>query len=199
MKKVAIYIAILSVSLLFSCKKQTFAKFSYETKPKFEWGFAQFYGNYYSNYNIPNNVVTLHLFTKDLKVVDGRLVGKGQYLILEDVFLAPKDTLLPEGTYLPKATGEPFSFFSGKYFPADDDRNPSGAYLYYIQGNGSQNKVKLIKKGQIDMDIVSDSIYSIDMTLKTADSISIVGTYKNTIPHFDYSLKKKKFPAFILD
>ncbi len=190
MKKTIIYRILLLFLLFFSsCEEQKYAKVGYQTNPKFTWSFAQFYGDYYSNYNISNNVLTLHFFTDGLKLVDGQLVGQGQYLILEDVFLAPNDTLLPKGTYLPKETGEPFSYFCGKYFYDNTDKNPAGAYLYYIDGN-AKSSIKLIKEGKINVNTMNDSIYQIDMSLKTADNITITGTYKNTIPHLDMIRKR---------
>ena len=107
---------LLLVLLAVSCKTpEPASPYQYEKNPTFTWGFAEFYGNYFSNYQIENNVLTLNLFSDKLYVNDqSALDGYGQYLVLQDVFVAPGDTLLPEGEYRVAETGAPFTFFGGK-------------------------------------------------------------------------------------
>ena len=110
MKLIKSILLLLVTVVLFSCKPtEPPAPYSYEANPNFSWGFADFYGNYYQNYGIENNVVTLNLFTQKLFINEkNQLDGAGQYLIIEDIFSTPNDTLLPAGNYKVAETGKSF-------------------------------------------------------------------------------------------
>lgn len=162
----------------------------YQSNPQYTWGYAQFYGTYYSNYQIENNVLSVSLFSKELSVdKNGALIGYGQYLILEDVFLAPTDTLLHAGTYKVSATHEPFTFFDGRKIKQGKIEIPTGAYINYIEADPTKNKVKLIIGGSFTVSIENDTVYSISCDFTTDDNRSLKGNFKGVLPHFDESAK----------
>ncbi|MDO9154431.1 MAG: hypothetical protein Q7U47_12150, partial [Paludibacter sp.] len=63
---------ILMVGLLVSScvERNPIFKYNYNKDPKYTWGYAQFYGKYYADYGINNNVVTLSLFSDSLSIND---------------------------------------------------------------------------------------------------------------------------------
>ncbi|VBB46043.1 hypothetical protein TRIP_D380029 [uncultured Paludibacter sp.] len=170
----------------------------YETNPQYTWGFAQFYGAYYSNYEIQDNVLTLNLLTDKLGVDSlNQLTGTGQYLILEDVFTNSADTLLPEGTYTAVDTItdiKPFTFLKGKEFKenSSSDGIPSGAYVYYFEEDASKDVIKYIVSGSftVSYNLQNDN-YTINCDFTTKDKKNIKGTFTEELPHFDLSAKIK--------
>ena len=178
---------IVSSIIIYSCKPvEPPAPYRYEVNPKFTWGFAEFYGSYYSNYNITNNVITLNLFTEKLFVNENiQLDGVGQYLVIEDVFTAPTDTLLPSGLYKVSDKGEPFTFFVGKKF--EDNRNeiPSGAYLYYIEADPSKSKISYVTDGTFNVSIVNDSVYNVQCDFILDGKTEMKGNFQHVLYHID--------------
>ncbi len=172
---------------VFSCKPpEPLAPYTYETNPKYTWGFAEFYGSYYSNYHIPNNVVSLNLFTEKLFVNDkNQLDGVGQYLIIQDIFSAPGDTLLPSGEYRVAETGEPFTFYSGKKFEDNREIIPSGAFVYYIEAEPTKSKIAYITDGSMTINAVNDTLYSISCNFKLDDKSGLKGTFDGVLYHID--------------
>ncbi len=185
-QQISVFLLVFA-TLLVSCKPDApTPPYKYESNPQFTWGFADFYGDYYSNYEIPNNVVTLNLFSEKLFVNENnQLDGTGQYLIIEDIFSAPNDTLLPAGNYKVAETGEPFTFFSGEKFEDNRDVIPSGAYVYYIESDPTKSKTAYIKDGTININIENDTIYTIQCDFVLDDKTELKGTYKNVLLHFD--------------
>ena len=175
--------------LLASCKTDTpNPPYVYENEPEFTWGYAQFYGNYYSNYNLNNNVLTVNLFTDGLSVNENNeLVGTGQYLILEDVFVAPLDSVLTAGTYTISAGGEPLTFFSGIKYEENNQEVPSGAYIYYIEQDVSKSKIVYIKDGTFTVSRQGISGYSIDCRFVTNEKTEIKGRFNANLIFFDES------------
>lgn len=92
-------------------------QYKYNDKPVYSWGYAEFYGSFYNYAEIPQNVVTLSLFSDSLFVNDeGSLAGHGQYLFIEDIFISANDTLLPSGVYKADTTAAPMTFYPGELF-----------------------------------------------------------------------------------
>lgn len=181
-----IFAVILAVAL-FGCKQpEPPAPYRYEANPKFSWGFADFYGNYYQNYDISNNVLTLNLFTEKLSVNEkNTLVGTGQYLIIEDIFSEPGDTLLRSGTYKVAETGEPFTFFSGKKFEDNREAIPSGAYIYYIEADPTKSKIAYIKEGTMEVSTEDGEFCSINCDFTLDDKTNLKGTFNSKLIYFD--------------
>jgi len=192
--KIKIQNIVIGVSLLIlmaSCKSESPAlPYSYESNPQYTWGYVQFYGDYYKNYQNLNNVLSISLFSKGLSInSDEQLVGTGQFLFLEDVFSAPADTMLRQGTYTIAETGVPFTFFSGKEFKNNNETKPSGAYIYYIEADASKSKLQYITEGSFTVSIQNDTIYSVTCNFVTADKKELKGNFKGVLPHYDESAK----------
>jgi hypothetical protein len=187
------YSLIISIILLFtSCKgSDPTPPYVYESNPHYAWGYAQFYGAYYNengNGN-KNNVITLSLFSDSLSVNDnGELQGYGQYLFLEDVFIAANDTLLPVGTYTINSTGSTFTISSGINDTIDNEVYTLGATISYFEQNTSKSAMKLITAGTMVVSLSNDSIYTINCDFKTADNKELKGTYSDVLVHFDESI-----------
>ena len=167
--------------------------YAYETNPQYTKVLEEFYGAYYSNYNCKNNVLTLSLFTKDLGLDEqNQLVGLGQCLVFTDVFIHPKDTILPEGTYNLAETKEPFTFFGGKEFKEKGAISgiPSGAYICYVEADPSKNKIKYITEGSFTVSIQNKE-YTIHCNFKTDDKKELKGTFKGAFYFTDVSKKVK--------
>lgn len=177
------------VFILSSCKPpEPSPPYVYETNPQYTWGYAQFYGAYYSNYGIKNNTVTLSLLSDSLKLNDkGELTGFGQYLYIEDVFISPTDTLLPLGTYSINTTGDAFTFYAGKNDTIDSEVYTNGAYIYFIEQNSTKSTIKLITSGTFSVSLYNDK-YKIVCDFKTDDKTELKGTFNANLPFYDQSI-----------
>lgn len=181
------------VSFLTSCGSgQLDPQFVYNVNPNYTWGYAEFYGAYYANSGIKNNVISLSLFTDSLKRNSiGTLTGLGEYLYLEDVFVDPTDTLLPTGTYTINDTGLPFTIAPGKNDTVDNVLYPIGARIFYYEVNAANTTAKLIKSGTFTVSN-SGNVYSIDCNFKTSDNKDLKGTFRGSLPHSNQSLSSQK-------
>lgn len=171
--------------LLIACKPDApTPPYKYEQNPTFTWGFAEFYGDYYSNYDNPNFVVSLNLFSKGLDVnEENKLVGTGQYLLIEDIFSAPTDTLLPVGDYKVEETGQPFTFFGGKKFIDNRENIPSGAYIYYIEPDPTKSKIAYVTDGTMSVSVSESGVYSVQCHFTLDDKTEFKGTFTNQLLH----------------
>lgn len=192
MKKYKLLIIVFTIFLL-SCGGGTqYSQLVYEKNPAYTWGYAEFFGNYYSNYGNNNNVLSVSLFTDSLKLNTlGNLTGLGQFLFLEDVFQAPSDTLLQDGTYTVNDTGKPFTVAPGKNDTVDNTLYPIGAYISYYEYNAANSTLKLISHGSFTVSH-SGSIYNIACNFKTSDSTELKGNFSAQLPHIDQSLSTPK-------
>lgn len=188
MRKICLISSFILV-LLTACKTETLrVPYQYEVNPAFKWGYAEFYGKYFSNYNINNNVLTLNLFTEKLFVnSDNALDGTGQYLILENIFIAPSDTILPAGMYSLGETGAPFTFFGGKKFEDNGQEIPSGAFIYYIEPEPTKSRIAYVTGGTFNVSISNDSVYNIQCDFELDGKSQLKGTFKNVLSHIDRS------------
>jgi len=187
---------ILLAGLLASCVGvQPNPPYVYNTNPTYSWGYAEFYGAYYANYGNNDNVISLSLFSDSLKINDiGSLVGIGQYLFLEDVFIAPTDTLLPNGTYTISDSGLPFTVSPGKNDTVDNEVYPIGAFISYYEVNSARSTLKLITGGTLTA-IRFGNTYSIACDFKTDDKLELKGNFSANLPHIDQSLATPKSAA----
>jgi hypothetical protein len=179
--------------LLTSCVgSQLNPPYIYNTNPRYTWGYAEFYGAYYSNYNNQNNVISLSLFSDSLKINDiGNLVGTGQYLFLEDVFISKTDTFLPSGNYTINNSGLPFTVAPGLNDTIDNVVYPIGANISYYEGNAAMTTQKLITDGTLTVNRIGN-FYSISCNLITNDKKTLKGSFSATLPHIDQSLASSK-------
>jgi len=195
MKHIKVLFFIFAV-LLLSCKgSEPNPPYSYEANPHYAWGYAEFYGAYYANQGVKilNNTFSISLFSDSLGLTNkGALVGYGQYLFLEDVFLSTFTTKLSAGKYTINESAKPFTVFAGKNDTIDSEVYTIGAYISYYEQNTAKSKIKLISSGSFDVKMVNDSVYNIVCNFKTSDSLKLIGSFEAVLPHFDQSLLPKK-------
>lgn len=177
--------------LLASCKGyEPTPPYVYESKPHYAWGYAQFFGAYYNEYGNKNNVISVSLFSDSLILNDeGSLVGFGQYLFLEDVFVAAKDTLLPVGTYTINTSGSTFTIAPGVNDTIDNEVYTLGATISYFEQNASKSTLKLITAGSMVVSVSNDGKHTVNCNFKTADNKELKGSFTEILPHIDESLK----------
>ncbi len=188
--KLAIAVSILT---FISCKDNTPNQpYQYELNPAYTWGYVVFYGDYYADYLNKNNVLTVNLFTDSLKINNqNELLGYGQYLFLEDVFVAPSDTLLPEGIYRVDNSGEPFTIAPGINDTIDNQVYTLGAVINYYEPNPLKSTQKLIVGGKMTVSRQGEN-YSLNCDFVLQDSLKLKGIFSGTLPHFDESLQREE-------
>jgi hypothetical protein len=187
------------VSFLISCGSgQLDSQFVYNINPNYTWGYSEFYGAYYADSGIKNNVISLSLFTDSLKTNSiGTLTGLGEYLYLEDLFVNPTDTLLPAGTYTINDTGLPFTISPGKNDTVDNVVYQIGARIFYYEANAANTTTKLIKSGTLTVGN-SENVYNLDCNFKTSDNKDLKGTFRGSLPHSNLSLSSQKSPKRLI-
>jgi hypothetical protein len=187
------WLLVVLIGLLTSCGGgQLYQQYVYNTNPTYTWGYAEFYGAYYANYKNTNNVISLSLFSDSLKINDiGNLTGTGQYLFLEDVFIAKTDTLLPMGTYTVNNSGLPFTVAPGLNDTIDKVVYPIGANISYYEGNPNMSKQKLISSGTFTVSL-SGNKYTVIFNLVTDDKKTLKGSFSAVLPYIDQSLVTPK-------
>ncbi len=187
-KNIIFFIVLILIS--YSCKTDDpKVKYKYNTNPTYTWGYAEFYGAYYSDFNLPNNVVSLSLFSESLGLNElGELEGIGQYLFLEDIFIATNDTILPAGEYKVADNGKPFTFYKGEEFKVDEGKYNIGSYILYIEKNKLFTIQRFISGGSFMVSNQGNTQQiSCDFTL--SDSTKIKGTFNAELPYYNQSLK----------
>lgn len=192
MNKIAFKILLVFVFVSFaSCRTyEPTIVYKYNTDPKYSWGYAEFYGTYYSENQNNNNVISLSLFSDSLYInKNGNLAGNGQYLFLEDIFVSPTDTILPNGVYKVSKEQTPFTVYPGEEFKVDDAKYVIGSYIYFIEKNSNYTVQKLISRGSFSITNLSDTrILNFNFTL--SDSTTLKGSYTAPLNHYDQSLSK---------
>lgn len=186
--KYLIYISFSVVLLLQSCgNNEPRFRYKYNLNPAYKWGYAEFYGAYYKNVGFGNNVVSLSLFSDSLSVENGGLVGNGQYLFVEDVFVALGDTILPPGRYVASKTGAPFTFFPGEVLKIDKNEFAVGPFLFYKEKRKAFSVQRFVSYGYFDL-THSTNKHVFDFNLTLSDSSKVRGTYNASLPYFDQSV-----------
>jgi hypothetical protein len=183
------YLLLLFLALT-SCKRNDKdVEYKYATAGEFTWGYAQFYGKYYADYGIENNVVSLSVFTDSLFVNNKeQLAGFGQYIILEDIFSAPTDTLLQEGTYKISDKREPMNATKGEVLEIDGLKYNTGAYIYFIEKNALFSKSEQIIDGKFSLNY-SESKYYLLFDFLLSDSSTFKGRVNfKSLPFIDESV-----------
>jgi hypothetical protein len=183
--------------LLTSCEKKEPFVYDYEDNPVYTRGYADFWGDYYQANNIDENVLSLSLFTRNLLVdtLTGSLKGTGQYLYLEDIFVAPVDTLLPEGTYTVSTTAAPFRIARGRELDVDGLKFEIGAFVYFVEPNELYTVTKFISSGT--MKVVNAGIITrIDFDFTLNDSTRLKGHFEDPLPYYDSRFSTSMGGAF---
>jgi hypothetical protein len=193
MKKLIKLAIVVTIMTFVSCKDNTPNQpYQYELNPDYTWGYVVFYGDYYADYLNANNVLTVNLFTDSLKINDqNELSGYGQYLFLEDVFVAPSDTLLPEGIYRVEKSGEPFTIAPGINDTIDNQVYTLGAVINYYESNPLKSTQKLIVGGTMTVSRHGEN-FSLNCDFVLQDSLKLKGNFSGMLPHFDESLQRNE-------
>jgi len=162
-----------------SCKQNDDYLYKYNYSPVFSWGYAEFFGQYYSHYDIDKNVLSLSLFTDSLSVDDeGNLAGYGQYLYFEDIFISSENILLPDGVYHNSDNYEEFTFTPGSKYKVDSLSYTIGAYILFVEKESARSVLRYIKEGTITISSTENS-QSIDCHL-ILDNDSVVNSQFNS-------------------
>lgn len=184
MKKNNILI-IAFIILVSSSEKKDTPVYVYETRPAYTWGYAEFFGDYYSMFGIRENVITLQLLTNELFVDStSNLKGNGQYLYLEDIFISPQDTLLPVGFYTVQESADSFSIAPGVEIENDGMKFDAGAMVYFIEKNELFSVKKFVTSGTMQVRY-SGTATRLDFDFVLADTTRIKGYYEGELPYFD--------------
>lgn len=181
---------LIILALVFvSCKKyEPVSPFVYETDPHYSWGFTDFYGPYYASYGNPNNVFSLSIFSDSLGLTDeGSLIGYGQFLYLEDIFINTTTTQLLKGTYAINDSGLPFTVAPGRLDTIDNEVYTMGAMISYYELNNAKSTLKIIKEGTLDISRTLTG-YSIQCFFKTADNKELKGSFTGELDYNDRSV-----------
>lgn len=167
------------------------AHYSYNNHPTFTWGQVEFYGNYYGKYNNPNNVMSLYLFSDSLKLNDvGSVIGIGQELILEDILIAPTDTILPIRSYSMDTTKTAYTFAPGRNVYVNNENIILGARILFMEKEIKKTVTKLIIDGSFSIISSQDSTMNLVCDLTTEDKIKIKGSFKGKPKFHDNSTSK---------
>jgi hypothetical protein len=190
MKKIILLLSVFAC-LFASCKYEPVVLYTYNANPKYSWGYVEFFGKEYADYGITNNVLSVSLFSDSLSIDSvGSLQGLGQFLFLEDVYVAPTDTLLPVATYTISNSHEAYTVSPGKNDTVGAEIFPIGAYISYYEANASKSTLKFISEGTFTVSRLGAN-YTIVCNLKTADKKALKGAFYGKLPQIDESLIKQ--------
>jgi len=174
------YISCLFISaMIISCKHAEQPKNNSLASNLFTYGYCVFYGSHYDYLDIKENVVAMSLFSPSLAVDSaGYYVGTGTNLLISDIFLAPSDTLLPNGSYSATDSASAFTFLRGQSF----DGNPIGAYMLVVTESGYT--VEVLTDGTFELQNFGDSV-RIDFDFTRSNGKSYTPSFKGLLPMYD--------------
>lgn len=184
-------IAIFSLLVLTACgTDEPKATYKYELNPKYGYGYAEFFGAWNADYNNPNNVIAISLFTDSLSITDeGDLAGLGQFLFIENIFVPNTYNYLVDGTYTASESEAPFTFLPGKKFDVDGFLIDTGAFMLYLEKNNNFSTQKFISRGTFTV-AITDVMHKIDFDLVLSDSSKVKGSFNDTLPHINSSISR---------
>jgi hypothetical protein len=162
--------------------------FTYNANPKYTWGYVEYFGPEYATYGIKNNILSVSLFSDSLSIDStASLKGIGQFLFLEDVYISPTGFFLPLKTYTISNSHEAYTIAPGKNDTVGTEVFPIGACIYYYEENSSKSTVKFITEGSCVVDTINNK-YRVVCNFKTADKMTLKGTFLGQLPHVDESM-----------
>lgn len=165
--------------------------YTYNANPHYTWGYAEYFGKEYADYGINNNVISISLFSDSLSIDSTQsLVGVGQYLFLEDVFVRPTDKTLPVGTYTVDTTSLPFTVTPGKNDTVGAEMFPIGTTISYYEENASKSLLKFVTSGTFTVSRIG-SKYNIVCDFKTSDKKELKGSFTGELEYLDESLNPR--------
>jgi len=185
-----IYAAIFSLIVLTACDNTVQAPYVYKSNLEFTTGKAEFYGNYFANYQNNNNVISLSLYSDSLLINNKTSVG--QHLNFDNIFIPAADSILPEGTYKNDTTGNSFTFIAGTKIIANGYYQTVGAILNYWEPLPKNSTSKLITDGTFTVSYNSNHLPTFTLNLTTDDKLKISGTFVGKINYTSAIIKKTK-------
>lgn len=202
MKKI-IFLAIFFPILLTSCRGgEAPLPYVYNTNPTYTWGYIEYFGLEYTLKQIPNNVLSISLFSSGLTTDNaGALKGTGQFLFLEDVYIAPSEKTLPfSKTFTISNSHDPYTVAPGKNDTVGTEVFPIGAVIYYYEENATKSTIKYITEGTFTV-TKSASNFTVNCDFKTSDEKELKktsdkkelkGVFSGRLDYYDRSLKITK-------
>lgn len=179
MKRIAYILSVCSLFSLAGCNN-TVNHPELNSATEFNTGYAFFYGAYYAEDGIDRNVVVLDLYSPKLGLDSlGVIRGTGTNFYLSDIFLLPKDTLLPATTYKSDTTAAPLTFLPGMNY----EGNVSGAYLLDIV-DSQISRITLLTEGGFTLRYKGDSAI-ININMKTDGGKAYAAEFRGTLPMYD--------------
>jgi hypothetical protein len=179
--------------LLTSCKGgEPPSPYVYNTNPHYTWGYIEYFGPEYASYGITNNILSVSLFSDSLGTDStGVLIGTGQVLSLEDVYVAPNERTLQTGTYTINSSGLPNTVSPGKNDTVGTEVFPIGATISYYEENASRSKMMLVTDGTFTV-TKSGNNFTVICDLKTDDQKMLKGSFTGSLKYYDESLTLRR-------
>ena len=184
------YLYIFFIGLLFqACERREIIEYEYEKNPQFSWGYAEFWGAHFAHYGLDNHVLSLHAFTDSLTLTKNcNLTGFGQYLVLNEIFISPSDTIFPEGVYEVTDTAAVFTITPGELYNEDGVKYDLGAYIYYYEKNNFYTTRKFIVGGSMKLSFINN-IPRFDCNFTLEDESELKGRFEtNELIIYDNSI-----------
>jgi hypothetical protein len=180
---------LFAIALLVSCNGgEPPLPYTYNANPRYTWGYTEYFGKEYADYGIDNNILSVSLFSDSLSIdTTQSLVGTGQYLFLEDVFVRSTDKTLPVGTYTVDTTSLPFTVSPGKNDTVGTEMFPIGATISYYEQNADKSMLKFITSGTFTVSKIGIK-YNIVCDFKTSDKKELKGSFTGELKYYDESL-----------
>lgn len=207
MKRFFIVHSLLLALLFQACEKRERLIVEYEKNPVFTWGQASYFGDCYINYDIENHVLGLYAFTDSLKINDkGKLEGFGQYLYLDDIYIAPinpgRDTIFSSGVYTVSASREAMTIEPGSVYKGDSIKMEMdiGAMIHYIEKVDRFTTRKFIEDGTMTVSYKGDSIIRFDFDFILDDKTELTAVFEtDQLPIYNDAVSKEATRKKMLD
>lgn len=175
-KIIAICLCALAVA---GCDSNTVVGDSTVSSAKYTAGYAVFWGDFYAEKGVANNVLSMDLYSVGLSVDSaGYYVGSGTNLYISDIFQLPVDTLLIGGTYQMDTTCGAQTFLAG----VDYDGRQTGTYLVTVTDMGTS--VEVLTDGTFTLSYKGDTTI-IDFYMKKSDGKSFTANYRGILYTYD--------------
>ncbi|HCS88253.1 MAG TPA: hypothetical protein DIW30_07660 [Bacteroidales bacterium] len=171
---------LLLVSLCFMQCREPATTTTAQRESHYDKGQVMFYGAYYAEEGVEQNVVALDMYSKGLSLDSaGYMVGTGVNLYISDIFLPKQDTFLVETTYVADTTGNEFTFLPGVNY----EGQISGVYVLQVT-DGALSSAELFSEGSFKVVSKEDSVF-IEFLLQNEAGKKYAADFKGKLPYFD--------------
>ncbi len=178
--KETIRYGLLLVVLCFMQCRESVTTTTKQRESHYDKGQAVFYGAYYAEEGVEQNVVALDMYSKGLSLDSaGYMVGSGVNLYISDIFLPEQDSFLVETTYVSDTTGNVFTFLPGVNY----EGQISGAYVLEVT-DGALSSAEVFPEGSFNVVSKEDSVF-IEFLLKNEAGKKYAADFKGELPYYD--------------